>query len=294
MQPFRAYLVLDTNRTRSMSNINTMKKLLLTAFTAILLSSTATLAQKKETRNVGEFTRLNFGVPGTLYLKQGSTQSVVLEGNPELLEKIETEISDGRLSIKVDDRWKPWNWGSEKITAYVTMKNIRGLSVSGSGRMNSEGTLRADDLDLAVSGSGRMDVNIQASGEMEADVSGSGRMVFKGTCSDIDADVSGSGNMELSLGSTNEASFELSGSGGIEVSGSANTVETTISGSGVVRGADFQTKVCRVRIAGSGDVQIAVSEELDANITGSGGVSYRGNPNKVNSHSTGSGRVRQM
>ena len=271
-----------------------MKKIFLIALAAVFCTFTTTIAQKKETRNVGEFSRLNFGVPGTLHLKQGSTQSVVLEGAPELLEKIETEISDGRLSIKARDEWRRWNWGSEKITAYVTMKNIRGLSVSGSGNMTGDGTLRAGDLDLAVSGSGRMEVNVEASGEMEANVSGSGSMTFKGSCSDIDGDVSGSGSMRLTLGSTKEASFRVAGSGNIQVSGSADTMKTSISGSGVVRGADFQTRICRVQITGSGDVEVGVSEELDANITGSGGVRYRGNPDKVNSHSTGSGKVRQM
>lgn len=271
-----------------------MKKLFLVAFAAALCVQTPAMAQKKVTRDVGEFSRLNFGVPGTLHLKQGSTQSVVLEGDPELLEKIEATVSDGRLSIKKADEWRRWNWGSEKITAYVTMKDIRGLAVSGSGNMEGEGTLRANEIDLAVSGSGNMNVNIEATGEMEADVSGSGRMVFKGRCSDIDADVSGSGDMRLTLESTEEASFSVAGSGSIEVSGSADRVETSISGSGVVRGADFQTRICGVSITGSGNVEMGVSEELDARITGSGSVSYRGNPDKVNSHSTGSGRVRQM
>src|SRR5690606_1238850 len=271
-----------------------MKRIFLIALAAIVFASTATIAQKKETRNVGDFSRLNFGVPGTLHLKQGSTQSVVLEGDPELLAKIETEISDGRLSIKARDEWRRWNWGSEKITAYVTMENIRGLSVSGSGITNGDGTLRANDLDLAESGSGRLDVNVEAGGELEANGSGSGSMIFKGSCSDIDGDVSGSGNMRLALGSTKAASFRVAGSGNIEVSGSADTMEVSISGSGVVRGGDFQARICSVQITGSGDVEVSVSEELDANITGSGGVRYRGNPDKVNSHSTGSGKVRQM
>lgn len=271
-----------------------MKKTLLLALSAIICAGSTTIAQKKETHDVGEFSRLNFAVPGMLHLKQGSAQSVVLEGDPELLEKIETEVRDGRLSIKARDEWRRWNWGSEKITAYVTMKDIRGLSVSGSGNMAGEGTLRASDLDLAVSGSGRMDVNVEATGELEADVSGSGEMNFKGRCSEIEADVSGSGNMRLSLGATKEASFRVAGSGSIQASGSADTMETSISGSGMVHGADFQTRICRVHITGSGDVEVGVSEELDANITGSGGVRYRGNPDKVNSNTAGSGKVRQM
>jgi hypothetical protein len=37
-----------------------------------------------------------------------------------------------------------------------------------------------------------------------------------------------------------------------------------------------------------------VKNELDATISGSGSVSYRGNPSKVNSHASGSGKVRKL
>jgi hypothetical protein len=54
------------------------------------------------------------------------------------------------------------------------------------------------------------------------------------------------------------------------------------------------TETCNVRISGSGDVSIHVREELDVTISGSGGVSYRGNPSHVNSHASGSGSVRKL
>jgi hypothetical protein len=41
-------------------------------------------------------------------------------------------------------------------------------------------------------------------------------------------------------------------------------------------------------------VEINVKSELDANISGNGTVSYKGNPNHVNGHSSGSGKVRKM
>src|SRR5690606_40314630 len=80
----------------------------------------------------------------------------------------------------------------------------------------------------------------------------------------------------------------------ILASGSADVAEINISGSGKLRGADFSTRVARVRITGSGDVEIAASEEIDAQITGSGTVLYKGDPARVNSHSTGSGKVRKL
>lgn len=86
----------------------------------------------------------------------------------------------------------------------------------------------------------------------------------------------------------------MSGSGKIIASGTAKRIRTTISGSGEVRAADLEVEECEVRISGSGDVEVNVKQALDATISGSGSVSYRGNPNQVNSHSSGSGKVRKM
>ena len=41
-------------------------------------------------------------------------------------------------------------------------------------------------------------------------------------------------------------------------------------------------------------VEINVKDALDANISGSGSVSYKGNPSQLNSHASGSGHVRKM
>ena len=261
------------------------------AFTFSQLS----FAQKKEVRDVSAFTKLSFGVPGKLYLKQGPVQKVELEGDAEALEKIETEVSGGKLRIHSKEKWWNWNWGnSDKIVAYVTVKNIEALSVSGSGSMIGENTISANTMDLNVSGSGNMNVEIQATGAMDVDVSGSGNIELKGKCQSLDSNVSGSGSIKLALTVAENAGLSLSGSGKVQASGSARKVRIAISGSGRVMGENFETTVCDVRISGSGDVSIAVKDELDATLSGSGSVHYRGNPGKINSHSSGSGKVRKI
>jgi hypothetical protein len=129
---------------------------------------------------------------------------------------------------------------------------------------------------------------------MDADISGSGNMELKGKCTSLDSNVSGSGRATFALAVGGEASFGISGSGKISASGSSDKVKTSISGSGKLLAADFATKSCNVRISGSGDVEINVKDELDASISGSGSVSYKGDPGRVNSHSSGSGKVRKM
>ncbi|HEX6225263.1 MAG TPA: head GIN domain-containing protein [Chryseolinea sp.] len=268
-----------------------MKKL--TILSIIMLTAFLVRAQNKETRDVGTFTKISFRVPGKLYLRQGSPQKVVIEGRKDILEEIETDVEGSRLVIEKEGN--DWNWGSDdRINVYITVKDIEGLNVGGSGDLIGETKIVTDDISLNVSGSGSMKVEVEASGDMESDVSGSGDIELDGKCKNFNSDVSGSGKVMMSLIASGNAEFGVSGSGKIEASGSASRVRTSISGSGKVLAGNLETNSCEVRITGSGDVEINVKNELDANITGSGSVRYKGNPSKVNSHSAGSGHVRKM
>lgn len=263
-------------------------------FVVMFLSTTLLTAQNREVRNVENFNKISFGFPGKLYLKQGSPQKVELEGDSDVLQEVETEVDGGRLRIGREDKWFKWNSNDDRITVYITVPNIEGVSVSGSGHIIGQTTIRTDDIDLNVSGSGSLSLEVEASGDVDAGVSGSGDMDLKGHFESFESDVSGSGKVSLDARIDNTADFGISGSGKIEASGSADRVKAQISGSGKVLAANLETNSCDVRISGSGGVEINVKNELDANITGSGSVSYKGSPKKVNSHSTGSGKVKKI
>jgi hypothetical protein len=271
-----------------------MKKQIILGLVALFIA-TGAFSQNRETRNVGSFTKIAFRFPGKLYLRQGSPQKVEIEGKADILKEVETEIEGSRLVIGREGKWNSW-WedNDEKITVYITVPNIDGISVSGSGDVVGETKITTTALDLAVSGSGSLSLDADVSGDVESNVSGSGDIVLKGKCKSFESDVSGSGKVELAMAIAGAADFSVSGSGKIEASGTSDEVKATISGSGKVLAADLQTNRCDVRISGSGDVEINVKSELNANISGSGSVSYKGDPNKVNSNSSGSGSVRKM
>ena len=270
-----------------------MKKLSLLLF--CLLFALAGLAQKREQRNVKDFTKVSFGVPGTCEVTQGNTFKVELEGDPDILEKIETRVEGNRLIIGTGDRWNNWRWNSnDRIRAFVTLPVVDGLSVGGSGSLIVKNKINADDLDLRVSGSGSLEATTDVKGRLGADVSGSGELNINGTAGSVDSDVSGSGKARVACTIRDRASFGISGSGKIEAEGTAREVRADISGSGKILAAGLVTDECEVRISGSGDVEIHVNKELDATISGSGSVSYKGNPQHVNSNASGSGSVRKM
>jgi hypothetical protein len=231
-----------------------MKKIIfLSAFIFILASAGIASGQSKETRDVKNFTKVNFGVSGNLYITIGPEFKVVLEGDKDDLEEIETEVSGGRLVIKKDN----WNFNfNEKITVYITMPEIEALGVSGSGRAEIQDFVKADELNLSVSGSGKLYA--------------SGLSVSK-----LDCSISGSGDIYL-----NE-------------SGNAESAEISVSGSGNYVGESLKIGNADIHISGSGNCTCNVTESLKARVSGSGNVSYEGNP-KVDAHVSGSGKVRSM
>ena len=255
-------------------------------------------SQNREKRNVPGFTRISFQTGGKMFLKQGSVNSVELEGDREVLEKIETRVEGGKLVIGYEDEgsWFNWrnNWDDdEKITAYVTVKDLDGLYASGSGSIIAQTKLTGDNMDIKVSGSGNIEAEIEA-GDIEAKVSGSGDLALKGKVRSMDSDISGSGKIDFMADINGLVEIGISGSGRVSAIGSAREVKTSISGSGKVNAGDLVADRCDVRISGSGDVVVNVKSALNANISGSGTVTNKGNPTEFNTHSSGSGRIRKM
>jgi hypothetical protein len=270
-----------------------MKKILSLCI-ALLFTATALFAQKRETRNVSTFTKIAFRTPGNAYVKQGSTQKVEIEGSAEMLEKIKTKVEDGKLSIGPEESWSNWSWGSEdKVNVYITVASIEGLSVSGSGNLIVETKVKTSGLNLNVSGSGSLKVDAQAE-NVSANVSGSGDMELRGMYKSFTSDISGSGEIVMNTTIAGSAEFEISGSGKVMAKGTSQSVSVEISGSGKILAAELETDKCQVRISGSGGVEINVKDELDARISGSGSVYYKGEPKRVNADSSGSGKVRKL
>lgn len=268
-----------------------------TSLLVLLITVVFASAQNREEKKFPSFSRVAFRTGGKLYLRQGSPQKVEFVGDREDIDELDPRVENDRLIIGKDG-WNSWSWGFDsddhKVDVYITMPEIEGLSVAGSGDLVAENKITSRNLDLNVSGSGTLIAEIDASGDLDADVSGSGRIEVKGKCRDIQSKVSGSGRVKLDVTVAERADFGVSGSGKIQASGSAKEVKVGVSGSGEILGANLVVDLCEIRISGSGDVEINVNKELDATISGSGTVSYKGNPAHVNSHSSGSGKVRKM
>lgn len=207
----------------------------------------------QEVRNLDNFNSISLSIAAKVYIEQGSTFRVAIDADANDLDKIETEVRNGRLDIKSK------NWSSNikgSVVINITMPELTGLSVAGSGSFAASSTFRCNELNLSVTGSGNIKME-----ELSAET--------------VDALITGSGNIALNGNKTVEQ------------------LKLNITGSGSYSAPDLKTDQVKITITGSGSAKINAVKELDTNITGSGDVHYKGDP-IVNAHSTGSGKTRKM
>lgn len=214
------------------------------------------LAQQTEKRDVSAFTEISLRNDANVLVTQGKNFSVTVTGKESTLEKLITEVRERKLVIRYpNDTWiKSWNPG--EVTIRITMPQIDGLSISGSGNITADGEISSTILDIAVSGSGTVKVTELKTDKVTISLSGSGNVILAGQdgCSNL---------------------------GGV------------ISGSGNIRAIDFPVNNVDVKIAGSGNCYTYAKENLVVKIAGSGNAIYRGNPS-IDSVIAGSGAVREQ
>lgn len=223
-------------------------------YLAAMMIVTSIAAQKTEI-DVDDFSELTFGTSGVLYLSQGSENKVVVDADEDVLDKIDFDQRGDRLVIRNRNN-RGWNrgWGRNELKVYVTMRDISAITLSGSGPIYSETRLKTDDLEVELSGSGSMELEVES--------------------------------RDLEIG--------ISGSGSIEIEGSGEDVYAKISGSGKIKADDLEVKSLDARISGSGNIYMTVEDEIEASISGSGNVYYKGNPDRVINSASGSGKIRRM
>jgi len=226
----------------------TMLTIAVTAMTAVFAMGQS----GKETRNVSDFNEIGFGIAGNLHIRFGSQYSVVIEADKSYLGEIETTVRNGKLMIRQESNWHIFS--SQHADVYVTMPSLKGLGVSGSGNAVVEDAIKADDLHLNVSGSGKITTNDLSATSLDCGISGSGDIYLNGT------------------GEVEKGDFSVSGSGSFK----SSTVKVTS---------------LEVGISGSGSCTCYVKDNLKASVSGSGNVYYSGTP-RLDVRTSGSGHVR--
>lgn len=198
---------------------------------ALSLLATATLfAQGRKTIKTEDFTSIGLGLPVTVYVTKGA-HKVEVEGPAEAVGKMVIEARKGSLQIEHDEKLRSWKGSG--VTMYVTMPNISGLAIGGSGSIVVKDEFNEmGDLDLSIGGSGDIEI--------------------AGKAKNVKVSIAGSGDVKASGLSGSNCDVSIAGSGNAKV-GEMQALEVSIAGSGDV-GYKGEPKLTK-SIAGSGNVK---------------------------------------
>lgn len=183
---------------------------------------------------------------------EGREGTITLTGESNLLEEVVIEVKGNDLHIKVKNKINLKPSRGMKIEVTVPTSKLSKVSLAGSGEIKNNFNLRSDQLKLSLAGSGSIKLNLQA----------------------------------------NELETSLAGSGSIILNGTASHLKGSVSGSGSVDGYRLTAENASISVAGSGGYKLNCSGELKARVSGSGTISYKGKPERVDSKVAGSGKIK--
>jgi len=204
----------------------------------------------KETRKVSSFDGIEVSGAFEVFLKQGPVEEVVVEADANLLPLISTVVEGSTLKI---DMKKPVHHVTT-MKAYITVKDLKRLDVSGAVDIQTDGRITVPELYIDASGASdsKMEIVVQ---KLKLDCSGASKMKFSGSATDVKMDLSGASDL-----------FAY----------------------------DMLAESYDLEISGAGNAQINVSRRISAEISGAGSVKYKGSPTEVDQSVSGAGTIKKV
>ena len=229
---------------------------------SMLMLAFATLSAQKtindpnaEVRQVSGFKSIRISNSFDVYITQSNTEALAISASkPEYREKIITKVENGVLIIRFDDDkkfWKNFNGDKTKLKAYISVKELEKLNVSGACDVFMEEGIKGDALTINLSGAsdlkGKVEVN-----KLHVNVSGASDMEIKGSAKDVNVDVSGASDF---------TSYDLT------------------------------SDMCTAEASGASSVGITVNKEINASASGASSIRFKGDGLIRNIRTSGASNV---
>lgn len=205
---------------------------------------------KKES-NIKEFHSIKISGASTVFIQQGSEYKVEIEGDEKGKSYASFEVVMGKLIIKTVTKEK--NVTNYKLTYYVTVQDLKEISISGASSIETKSRMAMDDLKITSSGASdiKLDLELQS---LSGNISGASNLNLKGKTASLNLICSGASNVEMK---------------------------------------DFRIEKAKISCSGASDLKLNVSNTLDLEVSGASDVKLFGSPQVLNKSVTGASSFRQ-
>ena len=203
----------------------------------------------KETRNVSNFDAIKIGGAFDVYLKQGNSESLVIEADENLMDLIKTDVRGGTLVIDTRENIR----NSKELNIYITFRQLEKLNLSGAVEVKSDGKLKFDDLSIDGSGASEIDLELEVD-KLSCDFSGASEISLTGSANYCSIDNSGASEVTAYDFVVKEYLIEISGAGDAKI---------------------HCTEVLEARISGAASIRYQGNPKVDSRVSGAGSIKQR-------------------
>ncbi len=203
---------------------------------------------------VSDFNKIQLDGAGQLVITQGSSESLEIQAEDNVLEQLTVEVQGDTLVLGFKEQpWRSRIIPTKKIVYSLSIIDLIGIEING-----------AADLSLPA---------------LET--------------SSLTIEINGAGNIEIDELMADDLVVNLSGAGSMAISGEVNSQDIAIDGTGNYQAEDLKSQKASIEISGLGNGQLWVEDSLDVTISGGGSVEYFGSPS-VSQDVSGLGDIRRV
>jgi hypothetical protein len=190
-----------------------------------------------------------------LILTQGSSESLEIEADDNILPEIESVVTNGELIVRFKDGFGGIRLlNTSPIIVRVSAIQVNGVDISGGGRLDSTGPIQTSQLALNFSGGSQ------------------------GIMTDLQAET---------------LFVNMSGGSRMELAGNDTEQTISLSGGSNYQAGDLQSQTTTLDMSGGGKATLWVTETLNVDLSGGANASYYGSP-MINQNLSGGSSLQSL
>jgi len=240
-----------------------------------------------QTRELDEFNSLIFDGDMNIHIFQGDINNVVIVGDRDLVNKIQTNVSDKILKI--------YSYEVKKMDDFlinISVKDLKAIDITGDVNITVETPANFDELEIYLSNEWST-LNLDITGEkLNCNISGIGVVEITSSVEYMNVSVTENIAAKLHVNSMTvrskvdwmaEASFE----------GKTDLLDLYVSNLGYVNAFNLNSNTCYVNTEENSDVSVSCSKKLSVTGNGKSYIYYQGEPEDKYVNLSGSAKIKK-
>ena len=233
---------------------------------------------KREMRDIEDFSKIELRGWGDITITQGDSCQLMVEGVPELLDRLIVEVQSDTLILRFENNhavdWQVFK--KDAIHYNITLPVCESIRIGGKSSVTA-GTLKGEDLAITAPGVGNFTIDTLDYKRVAINVLGVSQTRIKQiTAEALALSIKGTGKVHIENLQADALAAAIKGSGEMRLAGQVKTQTITVPGVGNYDAGYLQTESISLVSNGMTNSTLWATQELTVQLRGMGNVRYYG------------------